>query len=186
MDNEDALTYYEGDEYDDPPENRPPKIPLGRRGWAFGIDFVAAWLLSSLVGGNSVVFLLAWFGLRVILPIRNFGQSLGRYALDLKLVDDRFYKTPGFAELAKREGITGVSAMLASIALAHLNPGTAFYLLFLLPLGLDCGVAFADPTDQLAFHDRIAGTLVVGVRRGYSLDIKVKKWVAIIRNRVQQ
>jgi uncharacterized RDD family membrane protein YckC len=188
MDNEDAITYYDGDDYDDddPPENRPPKIPLGRRGWAFGIDFAAAWLLSSLVGGNSVVFLLAWLGLRVILPIRNFGQSLGRYALDIKLVENRFYKTPGFAELAQREGITGVGALLASIALANLNPGTAFYLLFLLPLGLDCGVAFADPANQLAFHDRIAGTLVVGVRRGYSLDLKVKKWVAIIRNRVQQ
>jgi uncharacterized RDD family membrane protein YckC len=188
MDNKDALTYYEGDDDDDDhrPENRPPKIPLGRRGWAFGIDFVAAWLVSSLLGGNWVVFLLVWFGLRVILPIRNFGQSLGRYALDIKLVDDRFYKTPGFMELAKREGITGIGAMLAAIALAQLNPATGFYLLFLLPLGLDCGVAFADPTAQLAFHDRVAGTLVVGVRRGYSLDLKVKKWVAIVRNRVQQ
>lgn len=188
MDNEDALTYYEGDDDDDParPENRPPKIPLGRRGWAFGIDFVAAWLVSSLLGGNLVVFLLAWFGLRVILPIRNFGQSLGRYALDIKLIDNRFYKTPGFAELAKRESITGVGALLASIALANLNPANGFYLLFLVPLGLDCGVAFADPAEQLAFHDRIAQTWIVGVRRGYSLDLKVKKWVAIIRDRVQQ
>ncbi|MGB7056773.1 MAG: RDD family protein, partial [Geitlerinemataceae cyanobacterium] len=122
MDNEDAIAYYDGDDYDDDkddrPENRPPKIPLGRRGWAFGIDFAAAWLLSSLVGGNSIVFLLAWLGLRVILPIRNYGQSVGRYALDIKLIDDRFHKTPGFVELVKREGITGFGAMLATIAIA--------------------------------------------------------------------
>lgn len=186
MDYEDAIAYYEGDDDDDRPQERPPKIPIDRRGWAFAIDFAAAWLLSSLLGGNSIVFLLAWFGLRVVLPIRNFGQSLGRYALDLKLVDDRFYKAPGFGELAKREVITGFGAMLAAIALANLNPANGFYLLFLVPLGIDCGVAFADPAEQLAFHDRFARTLVVGTRRGYSLDLKVKKWVAIIRDRVQQ
>ena len=36
-----------------------------------------------------------------------------------------------------------------------------------------------------AFHDRIARTVVAQTRRGYSLDLKVKKLIAQSRQRVK-
>jgi hypothetical protein len=58
-------------------------------------------------------------------------------------------------------------------------------MLLLLPLAIDCSVANFDPQLQQAFHDRIAGTMVVATRRGYSLDLKVKRWVAQLRRFVK-
>ncbi|MDY6938490.1 MAG: RDD family protein [Cyanobacteriota bacterium] len=179
-------------DYDDalisPRDSQVPKAPLGRRGWAFAIDAIAVWFLSALLGGTSwagaISFLVAWFGLRVILPLRNRAQSPGRWAFDLKLIDERYQGMPSFAELCKREAIAGFGAWLAVTGFVNLSPVNGAYLLLMVPLGIDCGIAFADPTEQLAFHDRVSGTLVVGSRRGYSLDLKVKKWVAIIRKRV--
>ena len=171
-------------------DSRAPKIPLGRRGWAFAVDVFSTWFLSALLGGTSwagaISFWVAWFGFRVIFPLRNRGQSPGRWAFDLKLIDERYRGIPSFAELCRREAIAGFGAWLAVTGLVNLSPVNGAYLLLLVPLGIDCGIAFADPTDQLAFHDRASGTEIVGSRRGYSLDLKVKKWIAIIRKRVQQ
>ncbi|MBE9040967.1 RDD family protein [Oscillatoriales cyanobacterium LEGE 11467] len=184
MDYDDALT--------SSVPSRAPKIPLGRRGWAFATDVFAASFLSALLGGGTfslagaISFLIVWFGLRAIVPLRNRGQSPGRWAFDLKLIDERYQGLPSFAELSKREAIAGFGAWLAVTGLANLGPLTGMYVLLLVPLGIDCGIAFADPAEQLAFHDRASGTRIVGSRRGYSLDLKVKKWVAIIRQRVKQ
>ena len=64
-----------------------PRVPLWRRGAAFGFDFGIAWFLSFAGGTLAVpLFLLVWFGLRVALPIRNHGQSPGRWAFNLSLI----------------------------------------------------------------------------------------------------
>jgi len=50
---------------------------------------------------------------------------------------------------------------------------------------VDCGFAFVDNDFRQAFHDRIASTVVIQTRRGYSLDIKLKKIVAAASRRVK-
>lgn len=164
-------------------DRRAPKVPLDRRCYAFGIDFLAVFLISlplkAAAGGISisqlVVFALAWLGLRVILVAKNQGQSLGRWAMDIKVVDANFWKTPGLLELSKREGIIGFCALLAVIGLEiGLWNGISLVLLAS-PLAVDCGLAFSDTQLRQALHDRIANTIVVPTRRGYSLDLRVKR-----------
>lgn len=162
-----------------------PKVPIWRRGVAFLIDFVVVGMLSSLLGMNQfaqgVLFFLAWLGLRVLWVAKNQGQSLGRWALDMRVIDAQYRSTPGLAELTKREGIAGVAAGLALIGIINLSPAAGWSPLLLVPLLLDLGVAFLDKFQQQAIHDRIAQTMVVQTQRGYSLDLKVKKLLADAR-----
>lgn len=170
---------------------RYPKVPIERRASAFLIDFVAVWLFSSFFAGplQWLVFLVAWLGLRVILVERNQGQSLGRWALDMKILDARFKRIPGLLPLAKREGIVGFAALLAMIGL-NINFRNALSMLILVsPLLADCGFAFADEQLNQAFHDRVANTMIIPTRRGYSLDLRLKKlWGQLkfyLRNRAK-
>ncbi len=163
---------------------RPPLADLGPRSVAFAIDFSACWLGSSLfaVGATQfTLFALLWFGLRVALVVRNQGQSPGHWALDLKVVEQRTGRVPGLLELSKREGV----ALLAAWGLlaALVNP-TVFFLLVLLPL-VDGSFALQDPDRRQALHDRLAQTLVIRSRRGFSLDEKARFWLAQVRNRVR-
>ena len=50
-------------------------------------------------------------------------------------------------------------------------------LLLMLPLFIDCGLALGDPEYSQAFHDRVAGTLVIESDRGFSLDLRLKEWL---------
>src|SRR4028118_2267676 len=172
----------------EPVYTRFPKVPIERRAAAFGIDFVAVWLVSSLLKINVpfqiLVFMLLWLALRVVLVSSNQGQSLGRWALDMKLIDAKYAKIPGLVTLTKREGILGGCALLAMIGL---NIGLAngiSLLLLTAPLAADCGSALADPEAQQAFHDRVAKTIVIQTRRGFSLDLRLKKLVAQMRHRM--
>jgi uncharacterized RDD family membrane protein YckC len=155
-----------------------PKVPLERRAYAFLIDFTTVWLLSSFAGPvfQWLIFLAAWFGLRVIAMEKNQGQSLGYWALDMKVIDAKFNRIPGLLELSKREGIIGFAALLAMFGL-NINFANALSMLLLItPLLVDCGLALGDEELNQAFHDRIAGTIVIQTRRGFSLDLRVKKW----------
>jgi uncharacterized RDD family membrane protein YckC len=162
-----------------------PRLPIWRRGVAFGIDFFCVWLLSNLLGGSLpgfqvaqvVVFFLAWLGMRVFLVYRNQGQSLGRYALDMKVIDTRLGSVPGLQALCHREAITGFGSLLVAIALANLATNVGAVLL-MVPLAIDCGIALSEPERRQAFHDRLARTLIVPTYRGYSLDLKVKRLLA--------
>ncbi|WP_446355546.1 RDD family protein [Coleofasciculus sp. G2-EDA-02] len=181
-----TLTMYELE----PIHKRFPQVPIERRVCAFLIDFVAIWLVSSMAGGNAflqmLVFMALWLGLRVVLVSSNQGQSLGRWALDMKVLDAKYGKLPGLLTLSKREGILGFCALLAMIGL---NIGLAngiSLLLLIAPLGVDCGIALSEPETQQAFHDRIAKTIVIQTRRGFSLDLRLKRWVAQIRRRMQK
>jgi uncharacterized RDD family membrane protein YckC len=157
-------------------------VPLWRRGAAFAIDFVIVAILSSLLGMGAIaqatVFILAWLGMRVILVAQNQGQSLGRWALDMKVVSLRWGGTPSLQELAKREGWLAFEAMLALFGLINLNPGTPWSILLLLPLIADCILAFLDDQQRQTLHDKACETLIVQTRRGYSLDVKLRRlWI---------
>lgn len=179
----------------DPLYKRFPKVAIARRGAAFVIDYWVVLLLSSLGGDRTVQgmswgqifwFLLLWLLLRVLLPGRNQGQSLGRWALDIRLVDLRFGRTPLLLDLFKREAIAGVGAVLVAIGLSHLTPGHGMGMLLLVPLAIDCSAVTTDPFRQQAFHDRVANTMIVGTLRGFSLDIKLKRVYRQLRRAYQE
>lgn len=171
------------------PDRRFPKVPFERRIYAFLIDFVAVWLVSAISGVGLlrwIVFSLAWLGLRVFLVVNNHGQSLGRAAMDLKLIDERFNKIPDLVTLAKREGIVGLAALLAMIGL-NINLANGISMLILIsPLLVDCAVAFADERLAQAYHDRLVNTIVVQTDRGFHLDLRIKKLVAQLRDNMRQ
>lgn len=171
----------------EPVHARFPKVPIERRVAAFAIDFLGVWLASSLmVGFEGLVFIVLWLILRVLVVSRNQGQSLGRWALDMKVLDAKYAKIPSLSALAKREGVLGSLALLAMIGLNIGLSNPISLLLLIAPLVGDCGLAFSDPEAQQAFHDRVATTLVIQTRRGFSLDIRLKRLFAQVRRRMQK
>ncbi len=164
-----------------------PKVPIERRIGAFAIDFVTIWFISIFFGKAWwLVFLLCWLVMRVFLVANNQGQSLGRYALDMKVIHSRFNRVPDLITLAKREGMTGFFAMLASWGLIiNFNNGIAM-LLLATPILVDCIPAVFDEDLDRAFHDRLAETIVIQTPRGYSLDIRLKKLLVTIRRNMQK
>jgi uncharacterized RDD family membrane protein YckC len=153
-----------------------PKVPIERRTGAFLIDFVIVWIISLTVSNillQGLVFAISWLILRVVVVDKNQGQSLGRYALDIKIIDSRYNRVPDLLTLVKREGIVGSAAFLAMIGL---NMGLGLSMLLLIsPLVADCSIALADENYCQAFHDRLAETYVIQTQRGYSLDLRLKK-----------
>jgi hypothetical protein len=176
------------EEYDDElTYRRFPKVPIERRMGAFAIDFVVVWFVSSFFGktGGWLVFLLVWLAMRIFVVDRNQGQSLGRYALDMKVIDYRYNRVPDLLTLGRREGILGFGAMLASIGLQ--NFGNGLLLLFLTtPLLVDCFLALFDEELDRAFHDRFAETIIIQTERGFSLDLRLKKLLATIQRNVRR
>jgi hypothetical protein len=169
--------------YDDykPESNlrRYPKVPIDRRVGAFAIDFLTVWFISAFFASNLLlqwfVFLFTWLISRVIIAEKNQGQSLGRWALDTQVIDSRFSRLPDLMALGKRELILGCSAALA-IAGLQINVRNGLSMLLLLaPLAIDCALAFLDEENNLAFHDRVAETLMIQTERGFSLDLRLKK-----------
>ncbi len=175
-----------------PPPNY-PRVEFGRRIMAFGIDFLIVWLISSLLGSSALgihflqilVFAIAWLVLRVLVVYNNQGQSLGRYALDMRVLEVERGKVPDLQALLKREAIIGLGALLLAIALSNIirNP-TA--ILLILPLAIDCGAAASDSQLRQALHDRYAKTIIVSASRGYSLDIKVKRILETLQRNVRR
>ncbi len=174
----------------EPVHTRFPKVPLERRAAAFAIDFVGVWLVSALLGFNPViqivVFIVAWGALRVVVVSKNQGQSLGRWAMDMKVLDAKQKKLPELSVLAKREGILGGCALLAMIGLSIGLANAMSMLLLVAPLVGDCSIALTDEGVQQAFHDRVAQTVVIPTRRGYSLDLRLKKIFAQLRRYMQK
>jgi hypothetical protein len=78
-------------------------------------------------------------------------------------------------ELSKREVILGLAALLAMWGLEIGLANGLSMILLLSPLIADGGVALADPEFYQAFHDRIAGTMAITTKRGYSLDLRLRK-----------
>jgi uncharacterized RDD family membrane protein YckC len=179
------------------PQKHYPKAEIGRRGMALGLDFLGVWLISSLLGSNNfgiqfvqiLVFIICWLILRVVVVYNNQGQSLGRWAFDLKVLEVEdgqvVGRIPELQALLKREAIIGFGAILVSIALSNISANPAAILL-ILPLAIDCGTALSDTQMRQALHDRYTKTFLVSSRRGYSLDIKIKRLVENLRRNVRR
>lgn len=165
-----------------------PKVPLERRTIAFLIDFVAVWLLSSFFGSfQPLIFLLAWLGMRVVLVDKNQGQSLGRWALDMRIIDFRYERMPELLSLAKRESILGFAAMLSMYGFqGGLVKGLLYMLILNVPLLVDCLAALVDADFNQALHDRFTDTAIVPTQRGFSLDLRLKKIFAELKNNMQK
>ncbi|MEB3227304.1 MAG: RDD family protein [Synechocystis sp.] len=169
---------------DSPPPPRIPRAPLERRAYAYLLDFVTIWLFSSLANGfvQFLIFGIGWIGLRIILVSANQGQSLGGWAFDLKVVHLQRRRLPGILELSQREGILGGASYLAMLGLnINFRNGVTF-LLLIAPLMADCALAIAEDGLNQAFHDRLAGTVVLSSKRGFSLDLRLKRlWINLKR-----
>lgn len=165
-----------------------PKVPFERRTIAFLIDFVAVWLLSSFFGAFQwLIFLLAWLGIRVVLVDKNQGQSLGRWALDMRVIDFRYERMPELMSLAKREAIVGFAAMLSMYGFqGGFVKGLLYMLMLNIPLLVDCLAALVDEDFNQALHDRFTDTAIVPSQRGFSLDLRLKKIFAELKNNMQK
>lgn len=167
-----------------------PRVPLDRRVGAFAIDFLTIWLISSFFASavviQGLVFLVAWLAMRIIVVDKNRGQSLGRWALDIRVIAPRYNRTPDLVSLFKREAILGFGAMLAMYGLqVNIRNGLSM-LILLSPVVIDCALAIADEQFNLAFHDRIAETMIIQTQRGFSLDLRLKKIFVQIKRRMQK
>lgn len=178
--------------YDDyrPDYRKYPRVPIDRRIGAFAIDFLTVWFISSFFASNLffqwVVFLPAWLIMRVIIADKNQGQSLGRWALDIKAIDPRFDRLPELLDLFKREIILGLESALA-IAGLQINFSNGLSMLLLLtPLAIDCSLALLDEETNLAFHDRVARTFMIQTERGFSLDLRIKKILGQIQRSMRK
>jgi uncharacterized RDD family membrane protein YckC len=172
-----------------PLSKRFPKVPLERRVYAFLIDFVSVWLISSMAGSwplQAIIFVAAWYGLRVAWTSRNQGQSLGAWAMDLKVIDLRFRRIPDLVTLGKREAIAGGAALLAMAGLNLFFVNSFSTLLLVSPLLADCGSALADEQYNQAFHDRLSGTVIIPTKRGFSLDLRVKRLLDEFKYRMRK
>ena len=167
-----------------------PKSPINRRIYAFAIDFGSVWILGSFFWGNwflqFLVLFIFWFALRVILVDKNRGQSLGRWLLDIKVINRHFKRNPGLQELSLREAINGGGSVLAMIGINYGFPNFLSVILLSLPLFIDCGLALVDEEFNLAFHDRVSSTIIVPTKRGFSLDLRIKKlWKSWKRRKIR-
>lgn len=156
-----------------------PRVPLERRIAATAIDAVAIALFSTLLGpaAQPVLFLLLWWALRVVVVVNNRGQSLGRLAMDIKVLDGRSRRVPTVLDLSKREGALGFAFWLAFWSLGPLANANPTGLLTITPVAVDLAVLALDNERRQALHDRLGNTILTQTRRGFSLDIKVKRWV---------
>ncbi|MGD1851808.1 MAG: RDD family protein, partial [Cyanophyceae cyanobacterium] len=151
--------------------------------------------LGAMLGRAAlgVLFIVLWWLLRVAMVANNRGQSLGRLAMDIKVIegqDFNYYdaeqgrygwrspRVPTLLELTKREAILGGELLLGFISLdliARINPAA---LLTASPLVADYVVAYLDEDRRQALHDRVIDSIVVQTRRGFSLHIKGRRWIA--------
>lgn len=79
--------------------------------------------------------MIFWLILRVLVPYNNQGQSLGRWAFDLKVLEvedgEIVGRIPDLLSLVKREAIIGLGALLVSIALSNIRANPTAILLVL-------------------------------------------------------
>lgn len=169
---------------------RRPKAPPERRAYAFLVDFILVWLISSLVQNiiaELLIFFLLWLTLRVVVVDKNQGQSIGRWAFDLKISNFESNKQrPPLLTLLKRESIVAGVAFLAMMGLKINFRDFLVMLLFLAPIIVDGFTALTDDEYNRSFHDRNANTVIIQTRRGYSLDLRLKKWTKEIKRNWQR
>lgn len=168
-----------------------PKVPFKRRAWAFLIDFVTVWFLSAAFsGGNGflqfLLFMAFWWALRVVVADKNQGQSLGNWAMDMKVIDLRFARLPDLLTLSKGEGIVGFAAYLATLGLGLIFQNAISTVLLILPVFANFVVAVGDNEYNQAFHERFSETITIGTDRGFSLDLRILDLLDEIKEKMRQ
>jgi uncharacterized RDD family membrane protein YckC len=184
----------------EPAYNRYSLAQMGQRVAASGIDIVACLMLSSFLealvgidaasGAGELIFCFVWLFNRVLLPTKNQGQSVGRWAMNLRVVDMEFGNTANIAALVRREAAILI-AML--IWISSLDSLTGAVILALVPVVVDIAPAFVDIDRRQALHDKIGGTIVINSRKGFELEQKLlsffgqaNKFVRSSRQSLQQ
>ncbi|MGF1603692.1 MAG: RDD family protein [Thermosynechococcaceae cyanobacterium] len=180
--------------FDPYPQRLPPPPPSKAQMWprlaASAIDFLFAWLLSTvaitgdakLQIGQWIIFAVLWMLFRVVIVVNNQGQSPGHWAMDMKVINARSIQLPRIEDLIKREAIAGGCCLLALIGF---NLGGFAVLACIAPLIINTGIGLSDPVRLQTLHDRWVNTAVVYTTRGYSLDLKVKKILTQAQQRVR-
>jgi uncharacterized RDD family membrane protein YckC len=79
----------------------------------------------------------------------------------------------------------GGFALLATFGLGFGVVNPISLLLLCTPLVIDWVVVLGDTERRQAFHDRVADTIVVQTRRGYSLDLRAKRLLAQLTRRMK-
>jgi uncharacterized RDD family membrane protein YckC len=164
----------------EPAYNRFSLAQMGQRVAASGIDIVVCLMLSSFLealvgidvvsGAGELIFCFVWLFNRVLVPTKNQGQSVGRWAMNLRVVDVEFGKTANVVALARREA-TVLIAML--IWIASLDSLTGAVILALIPVVVDIAPAFVDIDRRQALHDKVGDTIVINSRKGFELERKL-------------
>jgi uncharacterized RDD family membrane protein YckC len=164
----------------EPAYNRFSLAQMGQRTAASGIDIVVCLMLSSLLeallgidvvsGGGELIFCFVWLFNRVLLTTKNQGQSVGRWSMNLRVVDTEFGKTANVIALLRREAAILVAMI---IWIASLDSLTGAVILALVPIVIDIAPAFVDIDRRQAIHDKIGDTIVINSRKGFELERKL-------------
>ena len=170
-----------------------PRSPVWRRGLATAIDAIGCWSLGSMLGPapHVALFVVLWWLVRVAVVANNRGQSFGRLAMDIKVIEGRDFnltavergrferrspRVPTLLELTKREGILCGELLLGFISLELLAQVNPTALITAAPLATDYAFALLDLDRRQALHDRVIDSIVVQTSRGFSLHIKGRRW----------
>jgi len=175
----------------EPAYNRLQLAQVGQRIIASSIDLTAciflAQLIEALLGvtGSPVgwfIFAVVWLVDRVLIASGQ-GQSIGRWLMSLRVVDQEFGKPAGLFELCRREIL--VFIFLALVVGAFSSP-TAAIVFAVLPLIADVVVAIADQRKVQTLHDKLGGTIVIVTRKGFQLGQKLSKVFGQVSRRTTQ
>ena len=170
-----------------------PRSPVWRRGVATAIDAIGCWSLGSMLGPapHVALFVVLWWLVRVAVVANNRGQSFGRLAMNIKVIEGEDFdltgvergqferrspRVPTLLELTKREGILGGELLLGFISLELLGQINPTALITAAPLATDYAFALLDLDRRQALHDRVIDSIVVQTSRGFSLHIKGRRW----------
>jgi uncharacterized RDD family membrane protein YckC len=168
----------------EPAYNRLPLASLPTRLGAFVIDFLACFLLAQLIrellglsGGFwlQFIFMPIWLSDRALVN----GQSLGRWAMSLKVVNMNYGKPTGTLALLKREGLILAFLLLIINSLDSSGMITSLTIFAPIPLIVELVFASADTLKRQTIHDRLSESIVVFTRKGLQLDLKLSKWINI-------
>ncbi|MDX1978606.1 MAG: RDD family protein [Pseudanabaenaceae cyanobacterium bins.68] len=166
----------------EPAYTRLPLASLSARIGGFVIDFFACYLLALLLKellgwgiGAQFLFVPVWLSDRVLFN----GQSLGRWAMSLRVVNLNYGKPTGALLLLRRESLILVFLLLLLNSLDQNGMITSLTLFAPLPLVADLVFAAADTLKRQSVHDRLGESIVIFTRKGWQLDLKLTKWLGL-------
>ena len=175
----------------EPAYNRLQLAQVGQRIIASSIDLTACIFLGQLIEAllgitgspaGWFIFAVVWLVDRVLIASGQ-GQSIGRWLMSLRVVDQEFGKPAGLFELCRREIL--VFIFLALVVGAFSSP-TAAIVFAVLPLIADVVVAIADQRKVQTLHDKLGGTIVIVTRKGFQLGQKLSKVFGQVSRRTTQ